>query len=154
MLQKVCQVTSGSLRYTCVYVHGYRTSSPPLNIRNLCHYHLRHYFYISLRLFFISNGDALAFRGRARISVLTDPFLPGKLKNTSGPFRWGIWRSTFSNFAECRGWKSFITSLHCKITHELSFKPETLYEKSLSMIFFDFIVFFKQFYAASISVAK
>lgn len=36
---------------------------------------------------------------------LTDPFLPGKLKNTSGPLRCGIWRSTFSNLAECLGYK-------------------------------------------------
>lgn len=35
--------------------------------------------------------------------VRTDPFRPGKLKKTSGPFRCGICRSTLSSFAECRG---------------------------------------------------
>lgn len=34
----------------------------------------------------------------------TDPLRPGKLKNTSGPFRCGIWRRTFKSLAECRGW--------------------------------------------------
>lgn len=35
----------------------------------------------------------------------TDPLRPGKLKNTSGPFRCGIWRRTFKSFAECRGYE-------------------------------------------------
>jgi hypothetical protein len=40
---------------------------------------------------------------RAKKRIHTDPFRPGKLKNTSGPLRWGIWRRTVSNFAECLG---------------------------------------------------
>lgn len=35
--------------------------------------------------------------------IITDPFRPGKLKNTSGPFRCGICRSTFNSLAECLG---------------------------------------------------
>lgn len=35
--------------------------------------------------------------------TLTDPFLPGKLKKTSGPFRWGICLSTLSSLVECLG---------------------------------------------------
>lgn len=37
--------------------------------------------------------------------IITDPFRPGKLKKTSGPFRCGICRSTFNSLAECRGCK-------------------------------------------------
>lgn len=36
--------------------------------------------------------------------TLTDPLRPGKLKNTSGPFRCGICRKTVNNLAECRGY--------------------------------------------------
>lgn len=34
---------------------------------------------------------------------LTDPFFPGKLKKTSGPFLCGICRKTFNSFVECFG---------------------------------------------------
>lgn len=33
-------------------------------------------------------------------TILTDPLRPGKLKNTSGPFRCGICRKTVNSFAE------------------------------------------------------
>lgn len=40
------------------------------------------------------------YKGIIQEKSLTEPFLPGKLKKTSGPFRCGICRNTFNNFAE------------------------------------------------------
>uniref|UniRef100_A0A182PZT6 Uncharacterized protein n=1 Tax=Anopheles farauti TaxID=69004 RepID=A0A182PZT6_9DIPT len=40
---------------------------------------------------------------KRKTSQRTEPFRPGKLKNTSGPFRCGICFSTFSSLAEWRG---------------------------------------------------
>jgi len=58
-------------------------------------------------------SEAKARASREKGNRLTDPFLPGKLKNTSGPFRCGIWRRTFSSFAECRGCEKYHQHCHC-----------------------------------------
>lgn len=52
---------------------------------------------------------------------LTDPFLPGKLKKTSGPFRCGIWRKTFKSFAECLGCKEEIHKKHHLRNSQISY---------------------------------
>ena len=48
--------------------------------------------------------------------ILTDPFTPGKLKNTSGPDLFGICFRTFINFLEWLGWNVKIEAFLWYIT--------------------------------------
>ncbi len=58
---------------------------------------------------------------KRQVKLLTAPFLPVKLKNSSGPCLWGIWRRTCNNLTEWRGWNTQAETEWCDTTWYISF---------------------------------